>query len=42
MTALVDAGCDELQGFLFSRAMPASSLTDLVRKQDGALAPAAR
>lgn len=37
MTALVDAGCDELQGFLFSRAVPASRLTALLTERDSVL-----
>mgnify|MGYP003575654851 CR=1 FL=1 len=41
MTALVDAGCDELQGFLFSRAVPASSLAALLTEQEGVLSAAA-
>ncbi|GGX20786.1 bifunctional diguanylate cyclase/phosphodiesterase [Pigmentiphaga litoralis] len=38
MTALVDAGCDELQGFLFSRAVPASCLAALFKEREVALA----
>jgi EAL domain-containing protein (putative c-di-GMP-specific phosphodiesterase class I) len=38
MTALVEAGCDELQGFLFSRAVPASCLAALFKEREVALA----
>lgn len=37
---LVGAGCDELQGFLFARPAPKSSIALLLKPDDAALVPA--